>query len=105
MKAPTDTLRGLKVAITGGTSGLGLALVEQLHAAGAQVAFVARDNIVTKEGFALLPGAIVDQHFVRRRRLNRLISAVLAASARRHTTGRARRDRAVAIEQRARPPA
>jgi len=38
---------------------------------------IARDNIVTKEGFALLPGAIVDQHFVRRRRLNRLISAVL----------------------------
>jgi cyanophycinase len=38
---------------------------------------IARDNIVTKDGFALLPGAIVDQHFVRRRRLNRLISAVL----------------------------
>jgi len=38
---------------------------------------IARDNIVTKEGFALLPGAIVDQHFVRRRRLNRLISVVL----------------------------
>ena len=38
---------------------------------------IARDNIVTKEGFDLLPGAIVDQHFVRRRRLNRLISLVL----------------------------
>jgi N-acyl-D-amino-acid deacylase len=36
-----------------------------------------RDNVVTTDGFALLPGAIVDQHFVRRRRLNRLISAVL----------------------------
>ncbi len=38
---------------------------------------IARGNIVTIPGFNLLPGAIVDQHFVRRRRLNRLISAVL----------------------------
>ena len=38
---------------------------------------IARDNIVTTDGFDLLPGAIVDQHFVRRRRLNRLISIVL----------------------------
>jgi NAD(P)-dependent dehydrogenase (short-subunit alcohol dehydrogenase family) len=35
-------LRGLRVAITGGTAGLGLALVRVLHAYGAQVAFVAR---------------------------------------------------------------
>jgi NAD(P)-dependent dehydrogenase (short-subunit alcohol dehydrogenase family) len=35
--------RGLRVAITGGTSGLGLALVERLRAVGAQVAFIARD--------------------------------------------------------------
>src|SRR5437016_13928939 len=33
----------LRVAVTGGTSGLGLALVRALHARGAQVAFVARD--------------------------------------------------------------
>jgi len=33
---------GLRVAITGGTSGLGLALVDRLHKAGARVAFVAR---------------------------------------------------------------
>ncbi len=38
---------------------------------------IARDNIVTKDGFDLLPGTIVDQHFVRRRRHNRLISLVL----------------------------
>ena len=36
------TLNQLRVAITGGTSGLGLALVETLSAQGAQVAFVAR---------------------------------------------------------------
>ena len=39
----TDTkLRGLRVAVTGGTSGLGLALVRRLVAGGAHVAFVAR---------------------------------------------------------------
>jgi cyanophycinase len=38
---------------------------------------IARDNVVTAKGFALLPGAIVDQHFVRRRRHNRLLSLVL----------------------------
>jgi NAD(P)-dependent dehydrogenase (short-subunit alcohol dehydrogenase family) len=36
------TLSGLRVAITGGTSGLGLALVKALHERGARVAFVAR---------------------------------------------------------------
>jgi cyanophycinase len=38
---------------------------------------IARDNVVTADGFALLPGAIVDQHHVRRRRNNRLLSVVL----------------------------
>ena len=37
-----DPLRGVRVAITGGTSGLGLALVRELHGRGARVAFVAR---------------------------------------------------------------
>lgn len=37
-----DRFRGLRVAITGGTSGLGLALVRELLARGADVAFVAR---------------------------------------------------------------
>jgi NAD(P)-dependent dehydrogenase (short-subunit alcohol dehydrogenase family) len=35
-------VRGLRVAVTGGTSGLGLALVRQLAGGGADVAFVAR---------------------------------------------------------------
>ena len=38
-----DALRGLRVAVTGGTSGLGLALVARCAARGARVAFVARD--------------------------------------------------------------
>jgi NAD(P)-dependent dehydrogenase (short-subunit alcohol dehydrogenase family) len=38
----TSNLTGLRVAVTGGTSGLGLALVRELHGAGAAVAFVAR---------------------------------------------------------------
>ncbi|CCM78500.1 SDR family NAD(P)-dependent oxidoreductase [Rhizobium mesoamericanum] len=37
-----DDLKGLRVAVTGGTSGLGLALVRQLTAKGACVAFIAR---------------------------------------------------------------
>jgi NAD(P)-dependent dehydrogenase (short-subunit alcohol dehydrogenase family) len=37
------TLSGVRVAITGGTSGLGLALVEALTERGATVAFLARD--------------------------------------------------------------
>ena len=36
-----------------------------------------RANIVTARGFGLLPRTIVDQHFVRRKRHNRLMSLVL----------------------------
>jgi len=35
------------------------------------------DNIETEEGLDLLPGAVVDQHFVRRKRHNRLISLAM----------------------------
>jgi NAD(P)-dependent dehydrogenase (short-subunit alcohol dehydrogenase family) len=41
MEADID-LKGLRVAVTGGTSGLGLALVRRLAVEGARVAFVAR---------------------------------------------------------------
>jgi len=51
-----SSFHGLRVAITGGTSGLGLALVRALHAAGAQVAFVARDTARVARTAAALPG-------------------------------------------------
>jgi cyanophycinase len=38
---------------------------------------IAADNVVTADGLGLLDGAIVDQHFLRRRRHNRLLSLVL----------------------------
>jgi cyanophycinase len=38
---------------------------------------IAREDVVTDTGFAFLTNAVVDQHFLRRRRLNRLISVVL----------------------------
>lgn len=41
--ARRDPLRGKRIAITGGTSGLGLALVGELAGRGARVVFVARD--------------------------------------------------------------
>jgi NAD(P)-dependent dehydrogenase (short-subunit alcohol dehydrogenase family) len=41
---PDHLFSTLKVAVTGGTSGLGLALVNQLHLLGARVAFVARGS-------------------------------------------------------------
>ncbi|HVZ42691.1 MAG TPA: SDR family oxidoreductase [Ramlibacter sp.] len=49
-------LHGLRVAITGGTSGLGLALVEELCRRGARVAFVARDAQRVAELARRLPG-------------------------------------------------
>lgn len=53
---PLHKLHHLRVAVTGGTSGLGLALVRQLHAAGAQVAFVARTPARVAEVARSLPG-------------------------------------------------
>lgn len=38
---------------------------------------IERDNVVTQDGFALLPDVIVDQHFLRRKRYGRLLALVL----------------------------
>jgi NAD(P)-dependent dehydrogenase (short-subunit alcohol dehydrogenase family) len=50
-------LSGARVAITGGTSGLGLALVRELLGRGAQVAFVARGRDRVERISRELPGA------------------------------------------------
>lgn len=52
----SNTLQDLRVAVTGGTSGLGLALVRALHAQGARVAFVARDAGRVQRAAAELAG-------------------------------------------------
>ncbi|MDP1889309.1 MAG: cyanophycinase [Gemmatimonadaceae bacterium] len=38
---------------------------------------IARDNTATTDGFSLMDNAVIDQHFLRRKRHNRLISLVL----------------------------
>lgn len=40
-------------------------------------ATIHQDNIITTEGIGLVDNMIIDQHFIRRSRLNRLISALL----------------------------
>ena len=52
----TDTFSGLRVAITGGTSGLGLAFVRELSRRGARVAFVARTRERVEEVVRENPG-------------------------------------------------
>lgn len=53
-----NRLQGLRVVVTGGTAGLGLALVRALHARGARVAFVARTTARVDAVAAELPGTI-----------------------------------------------
>jgi NAD(P)-dependent dehydrogenase (short-subunit alcohol dehydrogenase family) len=54
--AVAEGFAGLRVAITGGTSGLGLALVKELRRRGARVAFVARDRDRVEGVARELPG-------------------------------------------------
>ena len=56
MNTTHPSLAGLRVAVTGATSGLGLALVEQLHRAGARVAFIARGEARVQAVARRLPG-------------------------------------------------
>lgn len=53
----TNSFSGLRVAITGGTSGLGLALVRELMSRGARVAFVARTRERVEQVAKENPGA------------------------------------------------
>jgi NAD(P)-dependent dehydrogenase (short-subunit alcohol dehydrogenase family) len=51
-----NRITGMRVAVTGGTSGLGLALVRELSARGARVAFVARGRDRVERVAAECPG-------------------------------------------------
>ena len=53
----SSDLQGIRVAITGGTSGLGLALVRELAVLGARVAFVARNADAVQEVARSTPGS------------------------------------------------
>ena len=53
----SEPFRGARVAVTGGTSGLGLALVRELLGRGARVAFVARTRERVEQVARELPGA------------------------------------------------
>lgn len=56
MNESHNSLQGLRIAVTGGTSGLGLALVEALHRRDAKVAFIARDGSRVAAVAKRLPG-------------------------------------------------
>jgi NAD(P)-dependent dehydrogenase (short-subunit alcohol dehydrogenase family) len=58
MESRRNKIQGLRVAITGGTSGLGLALVREWHGRGAAVAFVARSRAEVERVAAAHPRAI-----------------------------------------------
>jgi len=72
-------------AVMGGTSA-GAALMSRVMITGDEklnadtlnaFVFIRRDNVVTVEGMGFLTDVIIDQHFVKRKRHNRLISVVL----------------------------
>jgi cyanophycinase len=81
-----ESIRGIyrSGGVIGGTSA-GAAVMSRIMITGDEKRYagdevlrhIERDNIVTAEGFGFLEDVIVDQHFVRRSRHNRLLSLVL----------------------------
>ena len=64
-------------AVVGGTSA-GAAVMSRVMLTGdADLQSITAGATVTAEGLGLWPGVIVDQHFLRRQRVNRLLAAVL----------------------------
>jgi cyanophycinase len=72
-------------AVIGGTSA-GAAIMCQVMITGEELLnddktnafkFIKRNNIETAAGFGFITNAIIDQHFIKRKRLNRLFSVVL----------------------------
>lgn len=76
----TTSLPGLRIAVTGGTSGLGLALVAALRERGAQVAFVARREERVAEVARRHPGSHgIDGDVSRKDQTHRLAMRITAA--------------------------
>ena len=72
-------------AVMGGTSA-GAAIMSKVMITGEELLnddrtnafkFIKRNNIQTIEGFGFLTNAVIDQHFIKRKRLNRLFSIAL----------------------------
>jgi cyanophycinase len=66
-------------AVVGGTSAGAAVLSPKMIVGGetADLTVVRSGSVAMAEGLALLPGTIIDQHFLKRQRFNRLLSAVL----------------------------
>lgn len=64
-------------AVVGGTSAGLACMSERMITGEGDFTTIARGAVETKPGLGFVTEAIVDQHFVRRRRLNRLISTVV----------------------------
>ena len=72
-------------AVIGGTSA-GAAIMSQVMITGEELLnddktnvfkFIKKNNIETATGFGFMTNAVIDQHFIKRKRLNRLFSVVL----------------------------
>ncbi len=74
-----DTIRRAQAggAVVGGTSAGAAAMSEVMIRGSAELRAVRRGGTPLGEGLGLCTGVIVDQHFIRRQRFNRLLSAVL----------------------------
>jgi cyanophycinase len=64
-------------ATVGGTSAGAAVMSAAMITGDADLQSITAGRTKIAEGFGLLPGAIIDQHFQKRQRMNRLISAVL----------------------------
>jgi cyanophycinase len=64
-------------AVFGGTSAGAAALSSRMITGDGDFTVIDGDQVVVREGLGLLPGVILDQHFVKRQRQNRLFGLVL----------------------------
>jgi cyanophycinase len=68
--------RHLEGVAVGGTSAGAAVLAGEMFTGDADLKSLTAGATVTAKGLALLPGLLIDQHFLKRQRDNRLISAV-----------------------------